>query len=394
MMRTCYRIAIALGLAALLVACQGGTAPPPVLSPTPGAEPTAASAAEPVAEGRTVAADGRLESPYPELALGFGSEISGRVMTITVQAGDTVEAGEVLAELDDTELRRAVEDARRTLERAVADRERAQADWEQEVADAEKALADAERARTTARLEYSETPLERARTDLDRARKAEADAKDTYEKMSVMWPPVPVDGYRDAWERSIRDRELAEMALADAEDVHRADYVGLQARDADVEEAERALAALEDGIDPAFERAIEDAEDELAQAEESLAQAVLHAPWQALVLSVDVAPQATVEGSVPVVTLLDVSEGLRFASPNLSEQHIAEVTAGQQATIVLRTYAETELEAVVEAVVPQVEEAADAEARFTVYARLAEGAGEGLRLLPGLTGRVEIAVGE
>ena len=394
MMRPCYRIPIVLGLAALVAACQGGTSPAPSPTPTSGTEPTAAPAQELASAGRTVAADGRLESPYPELALGFGSGISGRVVTITVRAGDTVEAGDVLAELDDTELRRAVEDATRKLERAVVDRDRALADWEQEIADAEKALADAERARTTARLEYSQTPLEQARTDLDRARQAEANAKDTYEKMRVNWPPVPIEGYRDAWERSIRDRELAEMALADAEDAHSADYVGLQTREADVAQAERALAALEGGIDPAFERAIEDAEIELTQARESLARAALRAPWRALVLSVDVAPQATVEGSAPVVTLLNLAEGLQFASPNLSEQHIAEVTAGQRATVVLRTYAETELEALVEAVVPQTEETAEGASRFTVYARLAEGASEGFRLLPGLTGRVEIAVGD
>ena len=118
-----------------------------------------------------------------------------------------------------------------------------------------------------------------------------------------------------------------------------------------------------------------------------MAHARLVAPWAAIVLSVDVAPGADVGAETPVVTLLDVEDGLRFVAQNLSEQHIAAVYPGQRATVTLRTFPETELEGVVEAVVPQVGEAVEADARFTVRVRLAP---TDLRLLPGLTGRVEI----
>jgi len=46
-------------------------------------------------------------------------------------------------------------------------------------------------------------------------------------------------------------------------------------------------------------------------------------PWAAIVLPVDVAPQANVAAGASVVTLLNVEEGLRFVTQNLSEQHIA-----------------------------------------------------------------------
>ncbi|NLF00099.1 MAG: HlyD family efflux transporter periplasmic adaptor subunit, partial [Anaerolineales bacterium] len=375
-------------LVVALVACAGGGVPP---APTPpAAEEEVQPTAEPVPEGRTVAADGRLESPYPELTLSFGGGASGRVLAIAVHAGETVEVGQLLAELDDSELRRAVEEAELKLERALEDLDQAEAGREDDLAKAEKARADAERALTSARLGYSDTDLEQARTNLDRARQAETDAKDTYERIRVNWPPVPIEGYYDSWQRAIRERELAEMRLADAGDAHSADWVDVQAREADLAEAERALVVLRTGADPTHERAVEDARVELASAQDAVARAELVAPWPALVLSVEVAPQATVEATTPIVTLLNLQDGLRFSSANLSEQHIADVYPGEPAVVTLRTYPEMPLEGVVEAVVPQTEEATEGEARFTIHVRLAEGAGAELRLLPGLTGRVEI----
>jgi multidrug resistance efflux pump len=110
------------------------------------------------------------------------------------------------------------------------------------------------------------------------------------------------------------------------------------------------------------------------------------------VLAVDVAPGATVGASAPVVTLLDVGDGLRFVTQNLSEQHIADIYPGQRAVVTLRTFAATPLEGTVEAVVPREESATGTDARFTVRIRLPNTAD--LRLLPGLTGRVEIYTGD
>ena len=346
--------------------------------------------------GRAIVADGQLESPYPSLPLGFGGEVSGQVLSITVKAGDVVEAGDLLALLDDTELQRAVGDAQLTLDRAVADHEQALEQWERDLADAEQALAEAERALATARLEYSDTSLEEARTNLDRAQQEEADAEEEHWKAKTWWyPPAVQESTYNRWQRAIRERELAEMRLADAEDSQGVSYLESETREEDVAQAERELAVLEGGIEPSYERAVEDAESELAQAQEALTYARLTAPWSAIVLSVDVAPGATVGAGTPVVTLLNIKDGLRFVTQNLSEQHITDIYPGQQAIVTLRTYAETPLEGTVEAVVPQVEETAEADAHFTVHIQLAptdpaSGSGQSLRLLPGLTGRVEI----
>ncbi len=351
----------------------GGT-PQPTLPPPPPA-------------GKAIVADGQLASPYPSLALAFGGGVNGEVLTITVKAGDVVQAGDLLALLDDTELQRAVDDAQLALDRAIADREQALQQWERDVSDAEQTLAAAERARTTARLEYSNTSLEEARTALDRARQAEKDREWEYNEALMAWPPRPLNAYYDAWQRAIRDRELAEMRLADAEDSHSANYLRLNTYEEDVAQAKRNLAALKEGVAPDYERAVEDAESQLAQAQEALEHARLTAPWAAIVLSVDVAPEATISAGTPVVTLLSIEEGLRFVTQNLSEQHIADIYPGQQAVVTLRTFPKTPLEGMIEAVVPQVGEAVETDAHFTVHVRLAP---TDLRLLPGLTGRAEI----
>ncbi|HOT92611.1 MAG TPA: HlyD family efflux transporter periplasmic adaptor subunit [Anaerolineae bacterium] len=346
-----------------------------------------------VAVGKLVVADGRLASPFPSLALGFSGGVNGVVLTITAQAGDVVHAGDVLAQLDDTELRRAVETAQLTLDRATLDRERAQAQWERDVADAEQSLASAQRALESARLQYSSTSVEEARTALERARQAEADAKKAYE--TPLFGNYTPDDERErdykAWQNAIREREFAEMRLKDALNARSVRALDIEAREQDVVQAERKRAALETGIAPSYARAIEDAERELAKAQAALKNAVLLAPWDAIVLSVDVAPKATVSAGTPVMTLLNIADGLRFVSENLSEQHVAALRPGQKATITLRAYPETPLEGVVEAIIPQAKAAQTTDARFTVHVRLAP---TDLALLPGLTGRAEIFTGE
>lgn len=393
-MKTTKWILVLITVAVLLAGCSAGAIQ---MDGTPDAEAGADTDATPYPTlppapgGKAVAVDGHLASPYPSLSLGFDGGVSGQVVTIAVKAGDTVEAGDLLAALDDTDLQQAIEDAQRTLDRAIVDRNQAQEKWERDVTDAEKALTDAERALAIARLGYSDTTLEEARVNLKWAQKSEADRKWEYEQAQVQWPPIPVDSHRDSWHRAIDDRALAEKRLTDAENAHRADYLELEKLKADVTQAEQALDALQDGIEPTYERAIEDAERELAKAQEDLAHAQLTAPCAGIVLSVDVAPQATISAGTAIVTLINTEDGLRFVTQNLSEQHIADVFPGQRAIVTLRTFPEIPLEGTVETIVPQIDQATDTGARYTVYVQLIP---TDLYLLPGLTGRVEIIAGE
>ncbi len=392
----CYLAGLSLIGVLVLAGCGGaGNVPQDVVmasTPSPEGDGTPAPTLPPEPAGKTVASDGELASAYPKLGLTFEGDISGRLITITVQPGDVVEAGEVLAIIDDTELQRQITEAQTKLDRAVTDRQQAIEDWEQDVADAEQELAGARRELSKAQLQYSDTDLEEARTNLERAQEREKNAEHDYNEAHDHWPPIPIDQYRAAWQHAIQDRELAEMRLADAEDAYNADYLDLQARKDDVAQAEVKLERLQDGIDAEHERAVEDAEDELEKAREALENARLTAPWSAIILSVDISPEAEVDASTSIVTLLNTEGGLRFVTESLSEQHIASVYPGQPAVVTLRTFSETPLEGVIEAVIPQVDkDAEEAEAKFTVRVQLFP---TDLRLLPGMTGRVEIYIEE
>ena len=80
----------------LLSGCCVGRVPmdgPPTADADTAPRPTLA----PVSTGKAVAADGKLVSPYHSTPMSFGSEASGEVLSIGVKAGDTVEAGDLLA---------------------------------------------------------------------------------------------------------------------------------------------------------------------------------------------------------------------------------------------------------------------------------------------------------
>lgn len=376
----------AMFLLVLLAACaQAETspvAPPPLNVVTPTPLPT-------VAVGKTVVADGYLAAPYPKLALGFGDGVNGEVLTITVKPGDRLPAGALIAVLDDTELQRAVTDAERALARAQLERTRAEEQRQRDLADAEQALAAAKRSLNTAYLQSSSTAIEEARTTLEQARRDEEYAKSKYDEVYGWgWPPAEMrQQYYDSWQKAKRDRELAELRLKDAEDQEGVRSLDAQTRKDDVAQAERRLAALQTGLDPKLDQAVEDAELQLEKAKRALTHARLTAPWEALVQSVEVAPHATVAAGTPVVTLLSLEDGLRFVTPNLSEQHIATIRPGQPAVVTLRTFIETPLTGTVETIVPQGEAQTGSDARFTVRIQLAPTT---LALLPGLTGRVEI----
>jgi len=385
-----YTMFFALVSVLFLAACDREEVPD-VQAPQQAIETRGAPLASPPppAEGKTVVADGQLASPYPQLALSFGGGVSGDIVALHIKAGDTLKAGDILAELDTTELARTVENVQLTLERAIIDEAHAQVQWERKVADAEQALLTAYRALTGTVLQASNTTIVEARAALDRTSQAETDAKKAYDTpLFGEWTPDDVreNQYR-SWQAAIQERQMAEMRLTDALNARAGRYLDQDSRVADVAQAERNRLALQDGVALNYARAIEDAQRELDKAQRALEHAQLTAPWDAIVLSVDVAPKATVNVGTPVATLLSVADGLRFITQNLSEQHVAAVRPGQAVSIILRTYPERTFTGTVEAIIPQTETQQATDARFTVRVKLAA---TDVYLLPGLTGRAEI----
>ncbi len=403
-------------------AAQQGEEPARVVTPTSDApQPTL----PPAPAGRTVVGDGQLVSLYPSLPLGFDGGVSGQVLTITVKAGDTVQAGDLLAMLDDAELQRAADDAQANLEQAAVNREQMIAQADVNVRLAQLDLADARDGASDAELAAAQAAVRNARVELEVAQHACSSTLNSAYDATVRSRKIEFDWYVGYYQRKKAEREEGHLSQSDHdhamnamisaegrlnEAIDMAHMEEIQAENR-VDQARTALyrvwkelellqsSPLTDTLlraeltmDQALlerERARADLveEERLAQAQEALAHTHLVAPWAAIVLAVNVAPGANVGAGAPVVTLLNIEDGLRFVTQNLSEQHITDIYPGQRAIVTLRAFPDAKLEGIVESVVPQVEGTAGADARFTIHVRLEP---TDLRLLPGLTGRVEI----
>jgi len=373
--------------------------------------------------------DGELVSAYPALPLAFSENASGRLLGLHVVLGQRVDEGELLATLDDGDLRKAVDKARLDLKRALEDQSEGQADiektyqresedaeysydravrdaertYERELEDARRALDQAKRDLERATLQPPTTSLAEAEVELARALDREAEAADSYaQALDRPWEPQRIREslYKD-WQTSIVDRELAQRRLEDAQIALRVYRMDLAAKRQAVADAQADLERVEmDPVDPrtevdrevnrSYERAVEDARVKVHEAEKDLENARLYAPWDGLVLSLKEGEGSSVGAGQTVVELLNV-EALYFVTQNLSERHVAQLEPGQRAEITLRTYPEQVLVGVVDVVLPKLDRASDADARFVAYIRLEESE---LDLLPGMTGRVEVVTGE
>lgn len=115
----------------------------------------------------------------------LGAQISGRIVEISVQEGERVKAGQVLARLDSDELQRQLEMAQASLEAAKAGVERLEADRQRAQAVLEQSKRDHDRARalrqsnvqSESETEKSAERLAVAQADFGRAVGAVAEAK-------------------------------------------------------------------------------------------------------------------------------------------------------------------------------------------------------------------------
>ena len=383
--------------------------------------------------GTTILAEGALVAAKPQQPVSFA--VNGRILDLNVRAGDKVQAGDLIATLDDEALQEALTDAAlsyRQTENSLAQAQLALdklLNWEPNetaVAQAEANLAAAQASLENAQSQdaasgYSVTS---ARVQLEQAQQALADAQEAYE--------TAFDPGRD-WEQYIDDpscrtgeqypmctgapysdvikaeRDAAERAIPAAEDrleVARASYnlavAGQNSNsavsaEASIASAQQALEVAKTGPKAedieaarlqveAAELALQQAGITQEKAEKALDDTRLLAPSDGTVLSVDSAPGSLVGSGTPVVTLLDTS-ALQFQTSNLSERDLAQIHPGLEAVITLKAYPSDTVNGRVLRVAPLAEGTIGDAATFAVLIELDESE---LELLPGMTGRVEI----
>ena len=404
-MNTKHWILLAMMLGLLVGCAQEPAEVGPNTTPTP--EKITAPSPAPVPAGVTILADGVVQLVQPALPLAF--ETGGKLLAVHVQAGDRVQAGDLIATLDDE-----------ALQEAVTSAELAVAQAENSLAQAQLALdnllgwepGETAAAATGTKLEAVEAGYEKALTQdaaagnrmtparirLEQARRDLADAQEAYDKAwdeardwellygeRICYPGeggvIPCTGPK--WKDRIEgDREGTARGLQAAQDnltLAQADYsltlAGLK----------NDIVAARLGVEQAG-LSLEQSLFQQQQAENALARAQLVAPGSGAVLSVDVAVGATIGAGTPVVTLLD-ADRLEFHTTNLSERDLAQIVPGQAAVVTLKAYPSEPIDAVVVRIGLQAGPAVGDAATFPVVLNLSE---TDLDIRPGMTGRAEI----
>jgi multidrug resistance efflux pump len=379
------------------------------------AEPTAT---RPSQSGVTILADGSVVAVKPVLTVSFTA--SGRLLELTVQPGDVVAAGDLIATLDDEALVDAITSAEFQVAQSEINLEQAQIEldrlleWEPD--ETAVALAEANLAAAQAALENAQVSDAAAGNSATSANvsvaQAERQLADAQEAYNTAFDPGREWELGDPFRSQLleNEREAAERNLQFAEEnlrVARANY-SLAAAGINNDTALNAQAsvvnaqqALEQAQKPPTAEQVEAAQLSVAQAELSLQQsqlsldqaqeavqdAELAAPTTGTVLSVEVAEGAMVGAGSPVITMLDTTQ-LEFHTSNLSERDLARIAPGQSVQVTLKAYPNDVIEGSVVRIGTQATGVVGDAAVFPVIIAISSAE---LDIRPGMTGRAEIA---
>jgi len=224
---------------------------------------------------------------------------SGYVGAVYVTRDEQVQAGDLLAELETTDLQNQLAQARTDLE-AI------QLSTEGQIIEAEANLRTAELHLARIKADDPEPQVTIARVNLERVQIALQDAQDAYQDtLDRPWVPYPEKALENA-ARWVHDAELSlEVAEAQYQQALQARLVhnySIQLQEQEVELARRRLEELEAGMD------LKRAQLTVKRLEAQLADAQIVAPFDGLVLSISLVEGRMVDGYKPVIIVADPSE--------------------------------------------------------------------------------------
>lgn len=347
---------IVLSLAALLLlgGCGGGPMPASNVAETPTAEPTP--------KVGTVAADAAIEpARWSELRF----EMRGIVSEVLVEAGESVDAGDVVVRLDTTEAELVAQEAEFALTSARATLARLRAGPRvEEVAAAEADLANAEAELERAVAQRVEVTGGTTEADIALAQAevtaAEGEWLRARDDRDELYRRTDEDDEDEQEEREQVDYRFhaAEVALASAQATldARRNTADERVREADAKVASATaqrdvalaeLALLTAGSAPweiaAAEADVAEAAVAVKDTEAVVTRAALHAPFAGTVTTVDVEVGALVEPGQTIAVLATVNQ-LEAHTVELTELDVARVREGQAAEVTADAMPETKLQ--------------------------------------------------
>jgi len=292
--RTKYTAALLVTLIAV-TGCSGAaqeredTTPTPIPTPIVPVKPTYRVQRGEVID--SIEFSGRI-APVVEEELFF--RIGGYVDVVYVKRDDAVEAGDILAELETTDLKNQ-------LAEAQADLEAIQLNADQQLAEAQAALRTAELNLAITRADDPTPAVTIAEVDLERARDDLAEAEEEYDKAKNRhweWRYEEVQESYTNWlreaERSLRVAEALHQQALQARQMH--SYT-VQILEQEVDLARLRLEEVEAGVD------LKRAQLTVDRLEDQLADAQVIAPFDGVVLSLSLTEGRLVDGYKTVATI-------------------------------------------------------------------------------------------
>jgi membrane fusion protein YbhG len=287
---------------------------------------------------RVIALSGRIEGDDSAIA----SKVTGRILEVRVREGDSVTAGQILAVLDDQQIRARQEQARE----AVAS------------ADAREKVARDQISILNEQLRQTELQTEQAQTDAaGRVRQAEADLaaaeadlaqqeaayelavfdKDAYTRLAQSGAVSERQGKQAA---ATANQQAAAVAAAKrrVEAAHgavttaRANLANSEIRSAQTAAVRKQIAQQQAEIANASANAMQ-SRAQLAEAEANLQDLTVKAPFAGTVMTRSAEPGEVVQAGTPIVTLLDL--GTVYLRGFIPEAGIGKVKIGQAARVYL-----------------------------------------------------------
>jgi HlyD family secretion protein len=303
-----------------------------------------------------ISVSGRIESDDAAVA----AKTSGRIREITVREGDQVKAGQVIATLDDEQVRARVDQAQSNVAQAEARLSRARHEVAVLQAQLEQSRLGVNQARVDAEGRVSQAQAHVAAAEASLAR-AEADYKQAR---------VDAERFTTLAEQGDAPAREGEQARTAAE-AHKA---VVQAARKQVEAARGAFLAAKASLDnpairsaqvAAVEQQIRQAQADIqsAEAEASRARAQLQeamadrsdlqiiAPFDGTVATRSAEPGEVVSPGTPIMTIVNLSQV--YLRAFIPEGEIGRVRAGQTARVYLDSNPKQPLEAVVARIDPQ-----------------------------------------
>lgn len=282
-------------------------------------------------------------SPVTENELTFGRQ--GTVKTVFVSQGEDVQAGDVIAELDISELEKAVSEAEIALQTAEFELVKAQLEHTEKLIQAEINLQKEELNRQKALLTQGSSPLTSKQLELQTAQEAVGAAAEAYQQ-ALADPNVDqntVDALARGLEQAEQQLLIAEAGYRDEVRAQSASGIDAQLSALDQELTRIEYEKLLQGISPSYENDIVKAQDALAEAQAKLTDARLIAPFDGRVLTINIKRGSDVQPfkTVAVIAQLDALE----VTANLNATEMEELSIDQDAIVRIRNRPEAPLSA-------------------------------------------------